>query len=647
MRIPTSAVLNLILGLLLASPAFAQDLTLQEEEAIQQIVSGAEPYVVRIETVGGLESAADTGGAGPTSGLILSEDGYIAASGYPFAQLPSAVLVTLPSGDRKPAKVVAHDYSRNLVLLKVETNKPLTKAPAADPASIRTGQWAIAVGRVYSPQRLNVSTGIISATNRIWGRAVQTDAKISPANYGGALLDIRGQVLGVLTPMSPQQQGAAAGAEWYDSGIGFAAPLAEIYVNLDRWKQGDLRPGVLGVAFGKDMYGSPAKVEAVRPKSPAKDAGLQVGDVVIQVGDQPVQRLAQFRHALGPRYAGDTVTMTVERGEPAKRVEVQAALVDKLEPYEHPFLGLLPLRDAGSLRVRWIYPDSPAAKAGLQAGDLITAIDGSPVQSVEDAQQALAASEPPAEIAIEFERDGDMKTLKLTSTALPEAAPQDELPAARTPAATPAPKPVADTGFFEVRIPEESNSCAAYAPANYDSRMPHGLLVILGKPGVEGKTLLEPWQAIADRDRLVLLAPEPSNARGWSPPDVEFVIKTIEAAVQSHTIDSHRIVVLGESAGGAVGQLVIGKRRDLIRGLVSINGTFPRGLSLPENEPLQRLAFYLFADDKPQLAAPTDKLAEALRERKFPAARGTSTDGGLDEDQRDAVARWLDTLDRL
>jgi len=70
--------------------------------------------------------------------------------------------------------------------------------------------------------------GILSATNRIWGKAVQTDAKISPGNYGGPLIDIRGNVIGILVPLSPQGQGEVAGAEWYDSGIGFAVPLNDM-----------------------------------------------------------------------------------------------------------------------------------------------------------------------------------------------------------------------------------------------------------------------------------------------------------------------------------------------------------------------------------------------------------------------------------
>ena len=77
------------------------------------------------------------------------------------------------------------------------------------------------------PSQPNVSVGIVSALDRIWGKAIQTDAKISPNNYGGPLVDIAGRVLGVLVPMSPDGSGEVAGVEWYDSGIGFAVPLED------------------------------------------------------------------------------------------------------------------------------------------------------------------------------------------------------------------------------------------------------------------------------------------------------------------------------------------------------------------------------------------------------------------------------------
>ena len=81
------------------------------------------------------------------------------------------------------------------------------------------------------------SVGIISAVGRIWGRAMQADAKISPVNYGGPLVDLYGRVLGVIVPADPRSEGETAGVEWYDSGIGFAVPLEDILAALPRLKE--------------------------------------------------------------------------------------------------------------------------------------------------------------------------------------------------------------------------------------------------------------------------------------------------------------------------------------------------------------------------------------------------------------------------
>src|SRR5439155_1687876 len=188
---------------------------------------------------------------GPTTGVVVDEGGYILSSAFNFVQRPSSILVTLPSGARAPAQIVARDHSRMLVLLKVNTSEKLTPPTAAPKSEMTVGQWAIAVGRTYDQPQPNLSVGVLSATGRIWSTAIQTDAKISPANYGGPLIDIHGRVLGVLVPLSPQKQGGeVAGAEWYDSGIGFAIPLADILQQLSKLKSGkDLYPGLMGISL--------------------------------------------------------------------------------------------------------------------------------------------------------------------------------------------------------------------------------------------------------------------------------------------------------------------------------------------------------------------------------------------------------------
>ncbi len=230
----------LVLCLGLARPAAAQedDLNLLEEQAFRAAVQRVAPSVVQIETLGGLERVGEVLiGSGPTTGLIVDEGGYVLSSAFNFIQKPTSILVTLPSGKRATAEIVARDNSRMLVLLKVTTDEKLPVPEFVPREELQVGQWTLAVGRTFSTNQPNVSTGVLSAVNRIWGRAIQTDARISPTNYGGPLIDIRGRVLGVLAPLSPQQQGEVAGAEWYDSGIGFAVPVTDlIWINSRRAK---------------------------------------------------------------------------------------------------------------------------------------------------------------------------------------------------------------------------------------------------------------------------------------------------------------------------------------------------------------------------------------------------------------------------
>src|SRR5262245_55161155 len=124
------------------------DLQEQEEQAIRAAAAAIAPSVVKIETIGGLERVGRVLiGTGPTTGVAVGEDGYVLSSAFNFIQQPSSILVTLPSGARAPAKIVARDHSRMLVLLKVNTSEQLVVPAVAPRSEMVVGQWAIAVGR--------------------------------------------------------------------------------------------------------------------------------------------------------------------------------------------------------------------------------------------------------------------------------------------------------------------------------------------------------------------------------------------------------------------------------------------------------------------------------------------------------------------
>ncbi|MEX0792187.1 MAG: trypsin-like peptidase domain-containing protein, partial [Pirellulaceae bacterium] len=329
----TLALVGLGIGLLPVPSVVAQnsELNQAEQAAIRAAVEKAQGWVVQIETVGGLERVGETLLTNSrTSGTIIDEDGHIVTSLFGLVTQPSSILVTLPGGKRLPAKVIARDHNRMLALLKVEPDEPLAEPEIVPRDKLRAGQWTIALGKIFSAEDANLSVGVLSATDRVWGKAIQTDAKISPNNYGGPLIDIQGRVMGILTPLSPQDTGELAGVEWYDSGIGFAVPISDILPRLDVWKEGtDLRSGLLGVSLkGNDVIVDPPAIGAVRYNSPAQQAGIEAGDVIVKAAGTEIVRQAQLKHILGGLYAEDTVNLTVKRGE--EQIEVELTLAGEL-----------------------------------------------------------------------------------------------------------------------------------------------------------------------------------------------------------------------------------------------------------------------------------------------------------------------------
>ena len=313
------------------------DLETREERAFRAAVDRVAPSVVAIETVGGSQRVGKIlFGTGPTTGLIVDPDGYLVSSAFAFLNRPESILVRLPDGSRRAARLVATDHNRMLTLLKIETDAPLPVAEIAPKHEMRVGQWTIAVGRTFDPDAPNMAVGILSARNRIWGKAIQTDAAVSPNNYGGPLIDIRGRIMGVLAPLSPEKTEEIAGVEWYDSGIGFAIPAEEIQAILPRLIEGeDLYPGHTGLSFGKTgLYTGGPIVEKCWPKSPAEKAGIQPGDKIVEIDGREVTRAAEVKEAISRRYAGETITLVLQRED--RRVENRLELVDKLPPLPKP-----------------------------------------------------------------------------------------------------------------------------------------------------------------------------------------------------------------------------------------------------------------------------------------------------------------------
>ncbi len=378
-------------GLIIASSTSAADVNEATQNAMKSASAKVAPTIVRIETTGGLEviGGGKKGaggplvrtGVGPTTGLIVDPEGYIITSSFNFAHKPSGITVTVPGRKKWTAVEVATDQTRMLSLLKLNLQKDDPRdfpVPATFPSKeVEVGLWAMALGRTSDPDvdhPPSMSIGIVSAVNRIWGKAIQTDAKTSPVNYGGPLVAIDGRVFGVVVPMSNRAEGETAGVDVYDGGIGFAVPLEDVMRVLPRLKNKEnLRRGLLGITpQGTDVYNAPPVIGTIQPDSAAARAGIKVNDRILEINGKRIPNYSTLQHVLGPMYDGDEIALKIMRDD--REIEFKGVkLQGTATAHVNAFLGILPIRDdpGPGVEIRYVYPKSPAEVAGLQIGDRI------------------------------------------------------------------------------------------------------------------------------------------------------------------------------------------------------------------------------------------------------------------------------------
>jgi serine protease Do len=629
-------------------------LDLKEEQSIKQAAAIVAPSLVRIETVGGLDRVGQVlTVTGPTTGVIVSPDGYIISSAFNFASRPASILVTLPDGRRLPAMQVATDKLKMLTLVKIEAeNLPVPQPAPTD--SFRVGQWSIALGKTLD-ETPSISVGIVSAINRIWGKAIQTDAKISPVNYGGALVDIEGRVLGVLVPLSPQASGEVAGVEWYDSGIGFAIPMVEVNLSLERLKSGhDLVGGLMGITMkGHDIYEGQPVIDRVRYGSPAYQAGLKEGDSIVELDGHLVKRQAQIRHVMGNKYAGETVSIKVKRD--TEELTRDVTLVDKLVPYESAFLGVLPMRDGGErvrevgVGVRFVIPDSPAALAGIDRGQRIIRFNDVEVASTPALLDLVSRLRPADKARLTIEDGTAKKLVELTLGSLPTTVPVDLRPAPIVPRE----KELADkelkTGRFTDKMPAHEHEYWAYVPEDYNPEFKYALLVWLHPGGdTMEATMLKTWQTLCDERGIILLAPKAAQIAGWIPDETEFVKDCVDQFLEKYSIDRSRVVLHGYASGGGFAYVMAFKHRQVFKGISTVAA--PLMSPPPDNEPDFRLQFHLVSGDNDPQHRGVVLTARGLREVKYPVVQTTIEGAGHKYPGGEVIAEiaiWIDALDRI
>ena len=342
------------------------------------------------------------------SGVVVdAERGYIVTNHHVIENAVE-VVVTLRDGRTLDAQLVGSDPETDVAVIQVPAEN-LTAIPVADSDQLRVGDFVVAIGNPFGLGQ-TVTSGIVSALGRSglgiegYEDFIQTDASINPGNSGGALVNLRGELIGINTAILSKSGG--------NVGIGFAIPtnmarqVLEQLVEHGRVERGrlgvaaqDLTPD-LAAAFGIDEHGG-AVVAQVGTDSPAERAGLRVGDVIVAVDGRPIRDAAGVRNAVGLVRVGSQVEMEVLRN--GQRLKLNA----RIESPERDALEgqRLDARLAGALfaqvggkdgepsrvAVAKVEPGSPAGRAGLRRGDIITSLNRRPVDSIAELEEAVLA----------------------------------------------------------------------------------------------------------------------------------------------------------------------------------------------------------------------------------------------------------------
>jgi serine protease DegQ len=365
------------------------------------------------------------------SGVIIDGEEGLVVTNHHVVQGADSIVVTLNDRREYNAMLVGSDAGTDVALLRVANDDAqLTELPIGNSGDVEVGDYVVAIGNPFGLGQ-TATAGIVSAIGRqgvnieSYEDFIQTDASINPGNSGGALIDTNGQLLGVNTAILSGTGG--------NIGIGFAIPsnmVREVVAQL--LEHGDVQRGRIGIAI-QDV--TPALSEALEldvdrgalvtqtePGSPAEQAGIQAGDVIVAIDGKAIDSSADLRNEVGLVRAGEAVDATLMRdgdrrtvratvaaeataASPSARaadpssVSLLAGATVMEIPSDHPAYG----------RVRGVWvsavaPGSPAARYQLRPDDIITGINREPVRSVAELTAALSEARPP--IALQVQREG-------------------------------------------------------------------------------------------------------------------------------------------------------------------------------------------------------------------------------------------------
>jgi serine protease Do len=372
--------------------------------------------------------------------------------------------------------------------------------------------------------------------------------------------------------------------------------------------------------------------------------------VITAVDGTPVERLPALQHLLGPRYAGETVTLSVARGSETRDVPIE--LVAELLPFAAGFLGVLPERNPldaqpEGVAIRTVFSDSPAAKAGLQPRDIIDAVGDDAVHTPAELRDLIGRIEPGQSIQLHVLRDSQPQTTAVTLSDIPDTLP-DRFPAASIPAPPDPPAEAApQTGRMTASLPGNEQKFWAYVPDQYHAGFAYGLLVWLHPAGdTMEASMLRNWQQVCNERGVILVAPQAADINSWTAGEAEFVAGVVEHIRSQYSIDPARITVLGLGDGGKLAWHVAFKHRDLFRGIAVASA--PLSERPPDNDPdFPQQILTICSQGDPQLPRVTESV-DILRQLEFPAASITTPPAeGLPAEAIDQITLWFDALDRI
>ena len=359
--------------------------------------------------------------AGMGSGFIVSSDGFIVTNHH-VVENARQVIVRLPDRQEFDAEVVGTDPRSDLAVLKIEATRLPVLALAEDD-DVKVGQWVLAIGSPFSLD-FSVTAGIISALGRSlptetgdnYVPFIQTDVAINPGNSGGPLFNLDGEVIGVNSQIFTRSGGSI--------GLSFAIPVSVVRNVFNQIKEtGVVERGWLGVSiqdvdrnlaesFGLDRPQG-ALIAQVGRDSPAEQAGLQPGDIIIRFDGESIETSADLPHVVGLIAPGTEVEAVIVRDGQEETIDVEVgglgadevARVDAgvsadgsvsllgmrigdAEPEVLSDLGI-----TGGVAVLEVVPDSPADEAGVLVGDILTRLGSRPISRTADLDDAAAELE--------------------------------------------------------------------------------------------------------------------------------------------------------------------------------------------------------------------------------------------------------------